>query len=281
VDWATTAASAGDIAYQILTDAIPQTFTYGSTYTIPIGITAAAEAPSQYWIYATFPATQAQTVNSIVTQLMQLGYQVGIDFVCTPTYVNGVPVPGITLYYPRAGISGGYQGYGIVIDVSQALDFEYDLAGQNQSNTVIEMASASGTVTSGDAWAPALQQGWPLLEQVISHAAFSPVAETAAVLSRFVASDLAVYTYPQAAPTVTLPLFGPTLPIGSFTMGDDVTLYVPVDSYLPTNPRFVNGMSSDFRIVRNDVTIADEGLSTMELTLNVPPDTQPNLAPIS
>jgi hypothetical protein len=64
-------------------------------------------------------------------------------------------------------------------------------------------------------------------------------------------------------------------------MGDDVTLYVPVDSYLPTNPRFVNGMIYDFRIVRNDVTIADEGLSTMELTLNVPPDTQPNLAPIS
>lgn len=274
-NWASTPASAGDIAYQVLTDALAQ------TYAIPIGVTAAPEAPSQFYITATFPATQAQTCNSIVTQLMQLGYQVGIDFACVPAYVNGVPIPGIQLFYPRAGISGGYQGYGIVIDVTQALEFEYDLSGVGQSNTVIEMASASGASTVGYAWQPALQGGAPLLEQVISHAAFSPVAETPTVLSAFADGDLAVYTYNIAAPTVTLPLFGQTLPIGSFTVGDDVTLYVPQTSYLPSNPRFVNGMEYNFRIVRCDVTIADEGLSTMELTLNVPPDTQPNPPPYS
>ena len=270
-NWATSPASAGDIAYTVMTDALSQ------QYAVPIGVTKAAEAPSEYWITATFPSTQAQTVNSIVTQLQQLAYTVGIDYVCVPQYVNGTPIPGIVLYYPRAGAPQGSTGF--VIDVSQALEFEYDMSGTNQSNAVIEMASASGSATVGYAWEPALVAGWPLLEQVISHAAFSPIAESPEVLLAFANSDLAIYTYPITAPTVTLPLFGKSLPIGSFGMGDDVTLYIPVDSYLPSNPRFPSGLNYDFRIVRCDVTIADEGLSTMELTLNIPPDTQPNEPP--
>jgi hypothetical protein len=73
------------------------------------------------------------------------------------------------------------------------------------------------------------------------------------------------------APVVTLPLFGEPS-IFDLDVGMEVLLKSPTgEGDLPFNcPRFPNGLSERFRIVRIDVDVPDEGVPTMAIALNVP-----------
>lgn len=142
----------------------------------------------------------------------------------------------------------------------------------------------------------------------------SEVSSSQPVLDAWVADDLMLYAYPALAPTVTVPLFG-NLQLGDFIVGDDIRFVVPrtvsysssvnlstqfdsgfaFDGPLPfaglsvpvipstqgmsTCPRFPNGLDTYLRIVGCDVTISDEGLSTMQLTFNAPPTATPQRPP--
>ena len=93
------------------------------------------------------------------------------------------------------------------------------------------------------------------------------------LLSQNGTSDLALYSYAPVAPTVTLGLFDPNLPLGSFIVGDDVQLNLPEfgqDGQI-FDPRFPNGLSQEWRIVSWQATVGDSGRSTLVLTLNQPP----------
>lgn len=273
--WATSpGAAAGDIANTVMTDSLAVPFS------IPITVVpVATAAPSTLFVTLTAPLTQQQTVDSIVAQLQQLGYGVGIDFACDPTYVAGLPAPVVTLSYPRRGRPAGVSG--LVVDLSGAIDLEYDEDGSSMSNGIVEQLGAAGGVVNESQWAASMTtDGYPLYEQVVSHASFSPSGLPAPVQTAFVAGDLAKFAYPLTVPVVTVPLFG-NPNFNTYIAGDDVLLYVPTGAgQVPTNnPRFPNGLYYYFRIIRVDVTIPDQGMPYAALTLNIPPNTVPQTPP--
>lgn len=278
--WASTGASAGDMAYFIANNALGNNPSYPVPYSLPIILEPAAEAPSNLWITGTFPLTQAQTVASIWSQLTGLGYGTGVDYGCDPQYVLGIPAPIVTLSYPRRGAVAGESG--LLLDFASAIEVEWDEDGSTMSNGVVEMLGASGGISAEDQWGPSMETyGFPLTEQVVSHAAFSPTAEPATVLEAFQLADLSAYAFPLTAPTVTMPLFNSALPIGSFTVGDDILCRVdpPTGNQPPIAPRWPNGLNFWMRIVRVDIDIPDYGVPTYKLTLNVPPGLSPTAPP--
>lgn len=273
--------SCGDIAHQVISDAL------AVPSSLPISIVPAAEAPEGYWITLTAPITQRQTVASIVSQLTMMSYLVGIDYACDPVYVNGVPAAQITLSYPRRGRPAGQSG--IVLDTSYAVGqngFAFSEDGTQMADGVVEMLAATGGVSGEQQAAVAFDDGFPLVEQVMTHAAFSPAALPDTVTQAFANADLAMYAYPVIVPTVTMPLFDDTgsggYPSwGHWMIGDDGLLVVPQTDGPgpPANPRFPNGLEYYYRIVRADVTIADQGVSTVQFTMNIPPATAPPAPP--
>jgi hypothetical protein len=280
-EWASGGAPAIEIGYTLMYDALNTTSTTGgalspyNAYSLPITLVQDGTAAAADYVTATFPLTQRQTIQSMLTQLTGMSYQVGFDWIHTPTYVGGLPSMICALYYPRVGLAAGAST--ARIDLAAVLDFEYDEDASVMSNGIVEMLGASGGVSSENYTAASFATGWPLLEQVVSHASFSPAQLPAAVLAAFLAADLAQYSYPVTVATVTLPLFNSMLPLGSFTIGQDVELnvYGAAGSQAPTNPRFPKGLSYWFRIVRCDINIPSYGVPTMALTLNIPPNTTP------
>jgi hypothetical protein len=280
--WATAGygAPAAVIAYYVMIQALAE------QYSIPIDVAAVptSQLPgSADWITFTAPLTQQQTVDAIVTQLQGLGFGVGIDFAQDVSYIGGNPVPTLTLSYPRRGLAAGLTG--MVLDVGQAIDFVYEQDGTQQSDGVVEQTGASGAVATESQWGPAMsQQGYPLFESAISHASMSPTSTPQSVLNAFIAGDLAMLAYPFTTPVVTVPAFdGPiALTDSNFSMGNDVLLYVPAASGqgITNVPLFPSGLAYYYRMMRADITIADEGVSTMDITMNIPPNTIPQVPPV-
>ena len=279
--WATTATQAGamEMAYRIISDDLsnPQTLPLLSGSVVKQGST-----PAQYEILASFPLSQQQQLGSLVQQLQQMGYLVGFDTATDVNIDQGVVSAQLTLSYPRRGRIAGTTG--LTLDVSQATEFIYPTDGTQQANRVWEMATATGGIGSERTWGPAITtDGYPLLETVQSHMVFSvltyytneEVQASQAVLNAWAANDLFLYAYPPIVPQVTVPMYGASVEIGDFIVGDDIRLYLANSSALPPNPRFPNGIDQYWRITGVDVSISDEGLSTMTLTLNVPPSTVP------
>ena len=252
-------------------------------HTIPIRIVKEGPlAPEEYQIAFAAPEEQHQTVASILSQLQGLGFKVGIDYAADVAYVNGLPVPTITLSYPRRGAL--FTALSKVIDLSNALDLQYDEDGTQQANSIVEQAGATVDRSSEGEWVPAVEAGYPLLEATFSHPALAPTAGTNAdQLRAYTAGDLSTHAYPLTAPVVKLPLFDTPSIFDLSPIGDDVLVRSPVvagDQAL-TNPRFPEGMAAQMRTVRMDVTIPDEGVPTMDVTLNAPPTLIPVEPPVT
>ena len=270
------------IAYYLLAEALEK------QYSIPITvirdeqkIDPAEGYPGEgFRITFSAPVTQQQTLLSMLTQLQQLGYQVGVDYACDVQYVAGVPTVAITLSYPRRGEAGAFPP---VIELSASTDMEYSEDGTQMGNRVIEQTGAtSGTEDVSKEWLPGMaEDGYPLLEKVVSHAALSPTPASEKVLEAYANGDLAIYAYPLLAPVIPLPMFGTPSIFDLAPVGDDVILRIPKgEGDLPANyPRFPEGLDYRFRCVRLDCAIPDEGLPTMTATLNIPPGTVPPLPP--
>jgi hypothetical protein len=107
--------------------------------------------------------------------------------------------------------------------------------------------------------------GWP------------PDHSDAAVLATLVHGDRDLYAYPQIAPVVTMPVFahGTGWALTELPMGMDVGIFNPYERQgiggLSSLPFPTWNVLATMRLVRADVTIADNGVSTMQLTLNPPP----------
>lgn len=272
--WASTPAPAATIAYTVLADVL------NVQYSLPVTIVPATVAPSQFWVPFSAPITQRLTADMIVRELSAMGYPVGFDFASDPVYVSGRPLAQITLSYPRRGTTAPSPVP--VMDLGSAIDWSYEVNGTSQANGIVEMLSGSGGV-SGEAFAEApLQEGWPLLEAMASHSSMSSIPAPDSVVEAFLTGDLALRAYPLAVLTVTYPLFDDTgsgaYPSwGDWSLGDDVIVILnPAQGNgPPSNPRFPNGLNFTFRIVKADVTIKDEGVSTVRFTLNLPPSNLP------
>lgn len=276
--WEAPGAPVPRIAYYILKQAMEV------RYSVPIDIAVEEhEVDEEYWITFVAPITQQQYLASILTQLQQLGYLVGVDYAADVEYVAGVPSVSITLSYPRRGETTSLP----VIETSAPPgSMTYDEDGTQMGNRVIEQ---TGTVLSENAddtasgeWAPAMtEEGYPLLEKVVSHAALSSTASSAKVLQAYVNADLATYAYPLLAPVIPLPMFGSPSLTDLMPVGRDVMLKIPTAAgdLPPNNPLFPNGLEYRMRNIRLDCSIPSEGLPTMSATLNIPPGTVPPVPP--
>jgi hypothetical protein len=268
-EWWRTGAPALKIAFWTLKDAMEK------AYSIPIKIVAeGSEAKESYWVTFSAPEEQHQTLGSILSQMQGMGYPIGIDYASDVSYVSGRPTATITLSYPRRGAP--FTVASKVIDLANALDLEYDEDGTQQADSIVEQAGALLVRSSEGIWVPTREAGYPLLEAMISHPATAPSSLPGAALEAYVSGDLATLAYPLTAPVITLPLFG-NPSIFEIDVGDDVQLRIPVvaGDQPPTNPRFPSGLTVVMRIVRIDVTIPDEGIATMVITLNLPPSAVP------
>ena len=262
--WATTGAPALRIAYYVLSQAMAKRFS------IPIKIVASgAEAGAGFWLTISMPGAQQQTLASVLSQMQELGYMVGIDYAQDVAYVGGKLTATCTLSYPRRGS----EAEPLTIDLSQALDLQYDEDGTEQADRVVVQAGATRVRSKGDVWGPAQVAGYPLLETQVSHTALAPLQKGVeqAALEAYVSGELTTKAYPLVAPTVTLPMFGEPS-ILELDVGQEVYLESPkgAGELPPDNPRFPNGLKQLFRIVRIDCAVPDEGKATMTLTLNVP-----------
>lgn len=278
--WASTPVPATTIALQVMSDALAVP---GSLPLAVVVDLVDGAVPEEFWIPFSAPLSQRLTVDMIVRELSSMGYLVSYDFASDPSYVAGLPTAQLTLSYPRRGNTAPDPP--LVMDVSDCIDFVYDVSGSQQANGMIEMLSGSGGVSGEAFYTPAFeQQGWPLLEAVGSHSSMSSIPVPDSVVEAYLVGDLALRAYPQTVVTITYPLFNDaglgTYPQwGDWQVGDDVLLVLPSSSAFPANPRFPDGLYFIFRIVKASVKIADEGVSTVEFTLNVPPLTTPILPP--
>lgn len=297
------------IAKTIVQDALAVANSALADMTVAIqGATSTTE-----WVSMSFPYIQLQTVGMIVTMMQQMGYTIGYDFAVDVSYdAYWNPMYQLTLSNPRRGRVAGKTG--LMVDVSQCVDWTYPEDASRTGNKLYETSTAAASMLDIEVADGPLQSGYPLLEQLVEHPNINsvPTGNLQEVLHAVALGDLAVMAYPAVTPTVTVAIANTSqLQLGDFIVGDDIRFYVPsvaaptpgatsFDSSLSTDfpagmdgittsgaglcydPRFPNGLDTYFRIIQQDTTVNDEGLSTFKLTLNVPPSAsgQPVPAPL-
>lgn len=273
-NWATQGAACATITRRLLAQALEET-----AYSIPITVLEASEpTPEQFWITFSAPRTQNQTLATMLSQLHQLGFEVGVDVIQQVEYVGGVPTVSLGVFYPRRGSTVAQNG----LVIESRLDLDYQEDGTAQSNGVVEMAGGTGQEQEEGRWLPAMQEEeYPLLSQVVSHASVSPTTQTERVLKAYEEADLAAYAYPLTTPVVTLAMFGRPSILDLAKVGDNVRLRIgkTAGEQAPPNPLFPDGLDFEFRTVRLDAEVPDQGLPKMKVTLNIPPSSTPIVPP--
>lgn len=273
------------IAKTVMTDALQ---TLGSGLTT-LEIVLQGKALTQDWVSMSYPVTEIQSVQMITSMLQQMGYGVGFDFASSAYWVGTgatrKPKSRITLANPMLGRPQSQTG--LVINTAHANDYEYPEDATQTGNRLYETSTSDGSILVIKEWQPAIQAGYPILDQLVQHPDINSTPVVQIVLEQVAESDLAIYTYPKVTPKITLPMFGKgpvgsSISVGTFEMGDGVRFIVPhVSGDIPIDPRFPTGVDFEFRIISASYTVADQGESTMKLTLNVPPSTAgPVPAPI-
>jgi hypothetical protein len=293
-------APAPMIAWQLLRDAAAVS---GSLPNLAVpfhGQGAGAKSDPDYWIsnpdgyetnYVTFsaPISQQQTVDSLIQQLVGMGYLIGVDVV-TPVSrdTNGNPHAQCWVCWPRYGETAAQQataGQSLrILDLSTVIDLEWSQDATAQATALVEMTGGGG-VKAGAKVIDTVAIGthhYPLTELAVSHTSTSPSALSSAVLATLVNGDRDLYAYPQIAPVVTLPAFahGTGWALTELPLGMDVGVFNPYErqglSGVQSLPFPTWNALAVMRLIRADVQISDSGVSTMQLTLNVPPgDPQP------
>ena len=274
--WTATPWDASLIVCQIIADAlsVPYGNPLGGLGLLLNGVTpsgAAPAAPVEDYVAVSYPYTSLQTVDTIVQQLCQLGLGVAPDIGIDLAYSAGQcsPLVGtVNVSYPRRGRT--YAENNLMIDLTTARGYSFPEDGSQTANQVYEMGG-SGAINV-DLNEPALEAGYVLWERVISRATIQS-QHILQLLQQIGTSDLALYSYAPVAPTVKLAVNDPNLPLGSFIVGDDVRVVMPVlapDGY-PFDTRFPGGMDLEWRIVAYTVNVADQGDALLELTLAQPP----------
>jgi hypothetical protein len=192
-------------------------------------------------------------------------------WVCWPRWGDTALEQGATTDNPQGNMK--------VLDLSTVLDLEWSEDATSQATALVEMTGAGGAhaLPKTVADAGAVAHNYPLTELAISHTSTSPTALSPQVLATLGQGDRDLYVYPQIAPVVTLPVFskGAGWALTELPMGMDVGIFNPYERQglggLTSLPFPTWATLATMRLVRADVTIADEGVSTMQLTLNPPP----------
>jgi hypothetical protein len=279
--WTSTAGGAGDpmqIAKTIVQDAIgvgastpltmgasafgPNGFqngVWGAHGPFPLTITKNGTTPTADYVVVSYPITQAQTVDSLVANLSQLGFPIGFDYAIDCQYnANGYPMLTLNLSYPRRGRL--YDQNAVTIVTTAAHDYSYPQDSTQQAINIVATGSGVGQMQASLSNPAPTADGWPLLEKVNSYSNVS----TQNQLNALVKGDLQIQSWPVTTPTLTIPIFGDPAPY-EYLIGDDIRWIIEPDE------RFPNGIDSAWRIVQLNYAVADAGISTVSMVLNMPP----------
>lgn len=255
---------------------------YGSASAYLASSTA---VPQANYVSPSYPMSQLQTIDSMVSMLAMMAYGFGFDYAIDVAYSGGPgsqPVRTLTLSYPRRGRSASQTDF--VVDVSGAvLQWSYTEDGTKAANRVWETATGSGGQATDASWSQATSAGYPLLEAIDSNSNLTTVSGSAPgpLLSALADAALARAAYPPAGLTVTVDMFGDPL-VGDYLCGDDIRVVVPAQTAVGSvyDERFPNGSDSYWRIVAIDVTVPEQGIATARLTCDMPPLSFPVQAPL-
>lgn len=228
-------------------------------------------APASDYIAENYPLTSAQMVDAIVSQLAQLGLGVGFDFGVDLAYSAGTassPDATINLSYPRRGRTVEQSGF--MVDLTAARSYSFPEDGTQTGNQIWE-SGGSGALDVSVNVAP-LSEGYPLWERVMSRAN-AQSANILGLLAQQGASDLATYSYAPVTPTATIGLFNGSLPLGSFTVGDDARIFLPqvAQNGEVFDPGFPEGLDQEWRITQWKAEVKDEGDALLVLDFAQPP----------
>jgi hypothetical protein len=265
------------IAKTVITDALNKSYSGLSNMIVKIN----GSVPYHSYVSMSFPYVQMQTVGSIVQMMQQMGYGIGFDFAVDCVYSAGVPQPILNLSFPQRGRTGNNSP--LVINTERCITYQYPEDATQAGNTIYETSTSAGSQLIIEVCNAALQNGYPLLEQLIQHPDINSVAlsNLNTVLKGAAVGDLSIFAYPVITPTATVYANDGSVGIGDYNVGDNVRFIIPAQASGKTyDPRFPNGIDTTLRITESDVTVADEGISTILHTLNMPTTAQAIAPPI-
>lgn len=235
-------------------------------------------------VNASYPGTQLQTIDSIISTLSQMGYKAGFDYSFDVAYLHGTKTPAVTLnfWYPTQGRSA--EEANITIGPQDCQDWNYDEDSSKQADLVVETGTGSGGLQP--VRASAAPPGYPLLEKATSHSQVN----NEGVLAGIAFGELAQTVYPVTTPWLILPIPMPDpqghvdpakFTFGDFELGDELTFRVdPVsENSMNSSPRFPNGMKFTWRISNWTCAVADKGISTLTFNLSIPPVGESEIPP--
>lgn len=155
--WVATPYDASVIACQIIEDVLG----YADGVTIPHGnplggmlvrlngaVPSGPVASSEDWVAVSYPFPSMQLVDTIVSQLAQLGLGVGFDYAVDIAYSDGSPSPPvgtINISYPRRGRTVAQNS--LLIDVTTARGYQFPEQGSETANRVYELGGAERSVS--------------------------------------------------------------------------------------------------------------------------------------
>ena len=224
---------------------------------------SANATPSANFINWTTPWTGLQTVDSVVTQLANLGVGTGYDFAIDLAYSAGpgsFPTAVLNVNTPTRGRD--YTTTNLVVDTANCYDYTVTEDGSQAAWQIYERGGSGAITVAINVFSQ--QAGYPLLESVQDHS-FITSGNITQVLTAIGTSDLYMYSFPPVTFEVKLDPTDPACPLGAFVTGDQVWLTVQPDE------RFPNGLQGAWRIVGFQVDAPDFGAATMTLTLAQPP----------
>lgn len=266
--WSTNPADPMATALQVVSDALAvpgSALAAGSGFPLTLNANNGVPTPSGEWISSSYPLTQYQSIDTMVSQLSQMGYGPGFDFAIDCAYGAGqqsgsLPVLSLNLSNPTRGLQVGTSGLTII--TANQDDYGFPEDGTQQGTTCYDTASSGATLTAIQSNPQPIDNGYPLLEQVIN---YNNIASQQ-TLNSIAQNDSVMYAYPVIAPWAQFSVFDDP-PLGSFKTGDAVRWIIDPDE------RFVAGLDWYWRIVGIDVDAPDQGRVTTKLTFNLPSGT--------
>lgn len=203
-----------------------------------------------------YPHFELKPVSEAVEQLAAV--EGGFDWSVDTAYNADVLEHTFRTHYPRRGRNAAASGF--VFELGRnVIDFDIEEDGTGCVNAVTAVGAGEGddmlTVTVADS--SALAEGYPLLEQRISH----KTVESPSVLDGHARAYLTAYGRPVSRWRATV-LADADPPLGSYVAGDEARLRVqPGD-----NHRWPDGYDRYHRIIETSVEIPDQGTETVNLT---------------
>jgi hypothetical protein len=189
----------------------------------------------------------------------------GFDFSIDVSYgFGGVITKTLNLGYPRRGkIYSQADPSAIMLEFpANVIAYSYPEDGTRTANTMYGIGGGSSTPPiSKQQNAGQLAVGYPLLEEIVSYTDYSSIG----TLNDLTLGQLNAFINPVTVATVSFPAYATDPLFGTYDTGDDVRLRI-------TDDRFPNTLDVERRISKLAVSVGDDGVDLVTLSLVTTPN---------